>query len=176
MVGETVTAALMNAEIRDQFNALINDWDTVHKTADESVISSTTMQNDNHLLVSVAANAEYEIELQMAANGSAAGDIKLQWTIPSGATTQRFCRGPDTSSAGSSAATTIRCNGVTNGHGTAINYGLFSTSEQSWIEERMYIVTAGTAGVVQLQWAQNASTATNTTVEAGSYISYRRTA
>lgn len=176
IVGETVTAAMLNQEIRDQVNALIGDVDYVHKTADESVISSTTVQNDNHLLVSVAANAEYEIVTQLGVTGSAAGDIKTRWTIPSGATTQRFCRGPDTSSTGSTAATTIRCVALTNGHATEINYGLFSTSDLSWIEERMYVVVAGTAGVVQLQWAQNASTATNTTVKAGSYITVRRTA
>ncbi|MFD9225374.1 hypothetical protein ACFWDI_36440 [Streptomyces sp. NPDC060064] len=176
VVGEVVTAAELNAEIRDQMNALIADNASVHKTADESVTSSATLQNDNHLLVSVLANAEYEIVLRMCANGSASGDIKLAWTVPAGSTSQRFCRGPDTSSAGSSAATTVRSNGLTDGHATAINYGVFSTSQQSFIEEILYISTGGTAGTVQLQWAQNVIDATATTVEAGSYMTVIRKA
>ncbi|MEU0667195.1 hypothetical protein ABZ508_02540 [Streptomyces lavendulocolor] len=175
-VAEVVTAALMNQEIRDQFNALRNDTGYAHKTADEAVTSSTTLQNDNHLLVSLAANSQYEIVLRMAAQGSASGDIKLAWTLPAGATSQRFCRGPDTSSTGSSAATTVRSNGLTNGHTTAINYGVFSTSQQSFIEEILYVTTGATAGVAQLQWAQNAVDATATTVVAGSHIVFRRTA
>lgn len=176
VVGETVTAALMNQEIRDQFNDVIADLDTVHKTADESVTSSTTLQNDNHLLVSVLANSEYEIIVRMAVNGGASGDVKMAWTVPSGTTGQRFSSGPAVSSATSTADTTVRASGLTDSFTTEINYGVFSTGQQSFIEETLYVVTAGTAGTVQLQWAQNASSATATTVEAGSYITVRRTA
>lgn len=176
VVGETVTAALMNAEIRDQMNTLIADVDYVHKTADESVTSSTTIQNDNHLLVSVAANTEYEIIVRLAVNGSAAADFKMAWTMPAGCTGQRFSRGPAVSSATSTADTTTRASGLTDNFTTEINYGVFSTGQLSFVEEILYVVTAGTAGVVQLKWAQNASSGTATTVVAGSYIVVRRTA
>lgn len=176
VVGEVVTAALMNAEIRDQFNDLIADNASAHKTADEPVTSSTTLQNDNHLLVSVAANAEYEIIVRLAVNGGASGDFKMAWTVPSGTTGQRFSSGPAVSSATSTADTTVRASGLTDSFTTEINYGVFSTGQQSFIEEILYVVTAGTAGTVQLQWAQNASSATATTVEAGSYMTVIRKA
>lgn len=176
VVGETVTAALMNAEIRDQMNALIADVDYVHKTADESVASSTTLQNDNHLLVSVLANSEYEIIVRIAVNGAASSDFKMAWTLPAGCTGQRFSSGPAVSSATSTADTTTRASGLTNSFGTEINYGVFSTGQLSFVEEILYVVTSGTAGTVQMRWAQNASSATATTVVAGSYIVVRRTA
>lgn len=176
VVGETVTAALMNAEIRDQFTALRADTSTVQKTADESVTSSTTLQNDNHLLVSVLTSAQYEIIVRLAVNGGASGDFKMAWTMPAGVTGQRFSAGPAVSSATSTADTTVRASGLTSSFTTEINYGVFSTGQLSFIEETLYVVTAGTAGTVQLQWAQNASSATATTVVAGSYITVRRTA
>ncbi|MEU0716846.1 hypothetical protein ABZ498_06645 [Streptomyces lavendulocolor] len=174
VVGEVVTAALLNAEIRDQMNQLISDRQTVYKTADESVTSSATLQNDNHLLVSLAANAEYIITVRLAANGASSGDIKTAWTFPAGTTTQRFCRGPAVSSATTTADTTVRASGITNGHLVEINYGVFTTGQQSYIEETLYVFTSGTAGTGQLQWAQNVSSATATTVEEGSFITAER--
>lgn len=176
VVGETVTAALLNAEIRDQVTALRADKQAVYKTADESVTSSTTLQNDNHLLCSVAANAQYIIVARLAVNGSASGDFKMAWTFPTGTTTQRFSRGPDASSAGSTASTTMRASGITNGHLVEINYGVFTTGSQSYIEETLYVFTGGTAGTCQLQWAQNVSSATATTVEEGSFLAAERVA
>ena len=176
VVGEVMTAAILNAEIRDQFNALIADFQQVYKTADESVTSSTVLQNDNHLLVSLAANARYEVIVRLAVNGASSGDVKTAWTMPAGVTSQRYSFGPDVSSATSTAGTTVRASTITNGHLVEINYGVFSTGQQSYIEETLYVITAGTAGTCQLQWAQNASSATATTVEEGSYITARRIA
>lgn len=148
----------------------------VKKTVDEGVTSSTTIQNDDALVVSLAANAEYELTCWVAANGSASGDIKMAWSLPAGVTGQRYCLGPDTSSATSTAATTMRASCLTDSFTTEINYGVFATNQQSLILETLYITTAGTAGNAQLQWAQNASSATATTVEAGSYIRIERVA
>lgn len=148
----------------------------VKKTADESVTSSTTLQNDDALVVSLAANAEYELTLYLAVNGSAAGDVKTAWSMPASTTGQRFEFGPDTSSATSSAGTAVRASCLTDGFATEINYGTFATGQQSFIMEVLYITTAGTSGNAQLQWAQNASSATATTVEAGSYLKITRVA
>jgi hypothetical protein len=148
----------------------------VEKTADEPVTSSTTLQNDNDLVVSVVANAKYEIVLYAAINGAASGDVKLAWTVPASATGQRYSTGPAVSSATSTADTTVRASSVTDSFTTEINYGVFSVGQQSFIQETLYITTAGTAGNVQLQWAQNASSGTATTVEAGSYMKVTRVA
>ncbi|GAA2915142.1 hypothetical protein GCM10010478_12780 [Streptomyces erythrogriseus] len=54
------------------------------KTADESVVSTTTLQNDNHLLLPVAVNATYTLFLMCIFSGATTGDIKFDWTVPSG--------------------------------------------------------------------------------------------
>lgn len=176
VVGEVVTAALMNAEIRDQMSALRSAEEVVLKTAAEALPSSTTMQNDNHLLASLAANALYKLTARLAVTGSASGDFKMAWTLPTGATAPaRFCRGPSVSTTGSTADSTLtRLSMLANGHSVQVNYGVFNTSDPTFVEEILYIDTAATAGTAQLQWAQNVSSATATTVEAGSFIECRR--
>ncbi|MER7814089.1 hypothetical protein [Streptomyces sp. NPDC096153] len=176
VVGEVVTAALMNAELRDQMNALRNAEEVVIKPSDEPLTSSTSMQNDNHLLASLAANALYVLTARLAVTGSATGDFKMAWTLPSGATAPaRFSRGPSVSTTGSTADSTLtRLSFLAGSHAVQVNYGVFNTSDPTFVEEVLYIDTAATAGTAQLTWAQNASSATATTVVAGSFIECRR--
>src|SRR5690348_15724965 len=65
----------------------------VIKGADESVTSSTTLQNDDALLVTLTANATYVFSLFLNYQGGTQGssDIKVAWTFPTG-TTMRYCR------------------------------------------------------------------------------------
>src|SRR5690606_18086867 len=58
----------------------------VVKSTNESVSSSTTLQNDNELSVSLTANRAYEVSGVLRVSGSTSGDIKLSWTGPSGST------------------------------------------------------------------------------------------
>ncbi|WP_328860881.1 hypothetical protein [Streptomyces sp. NBC_00306] len=177
VVGEVVDAAELNAEIKAQFQSLIDDYQLIPKTANETITSSATLQNDNHLLGSMAANAVYLVTVRLAVNGASGGDFKMAWSMPTGTTaSQRFCFGPDVSSAASTAGTTVRASGITNGHLVEINYGLFTTGTQSYIEETLRVETASTAGTCQLRWAQNAISATGTTVEAGSWLEIKRVA
>ncbi|MFF7200527.1 hypothetical protein [Streptomyces sp. NPDC008141] len=177
VVGEVVDAAELNTEVRAQFQSIIDDYQFVKKTADEPLPSSATLQNDNHLLGSMAANAKYLVIARLAVNGPSGGDFKMAWTMPTGTTvSQRFCRGPAVSSASSTADTTVRSSGINGGHLVEINYGLFTTGTQSFIEEILHVETAGTAGTCQLRWAQNISSATATTVELGSWLEIRRVA
>ena len=56
------------------------------KSADETVTSSTTFQNDDELLVPLLANTQYWLEFMLIYDGIQAADIKIQWTYPSGTT------------------------------------------------------------------------------------------
>src|SRR5574341_1924364 len=58
----------------------------VRKTADESVTSSTTLQDDDHLVIAVEANTNYFIEAFLIYDGDAAGDFKFTFSVPAGAT------------------------------------------------------------------------------------------
>src|SRR5690606_24241420 len=52
----------------------------VVKSTNESVSSSTTLQGDDELLVSLTANRTYEISGVLRVSGSTSGDISLAWT------------------------------------------------------------------------------------------------
>ncbi|MES4891417.1 hypothetical protein [Streptomyces sp. NPDC096012] len=56
----------------------------VRKTSDQSVTSSTTLANDSQLLLPVVANATYTLFLMCIFSGGTTGDIKFDWTVPSG--------------------------------------------------------------------------------------------
>lgn len=58
----------------------------VAKTADESVSSSTTLQDDNHLTTFVAANATYRVKAVLIYDGEAFGGLKTNWVAPASAT------------------------------------------------------------------------------------------
>ncbi len=59
------------------------------KTADESVTSSTTFQDDNHLTFAIGANEEWDVEVSVSAGASlTTTGHKYAFTVPAGATMQ----------------------------------------------------------------------------------------
>lgn len=150
----------------------------VRKTADESLTSNTTLQNDDALTLAVAANATYTFRVWMLAVDAtdANGDIKFGFTFPTGATCHFSGKGPHSLLAGGGAfgdGEYIGRNTATSGS-TIASYGL-STSIVG-IELTGLLIVGGTAGNLQLQWAQNASDANATTVQAGSFMTLERVA
>ncbi|GAA0705427.1 hypothetical protein GCM10010193_70630 [Kitasatospora atroaurantiaca] len=151
------------------------------KTADESVTSSTTLQDDNHLTVAVAANAVYEFELMLmaqTANSDVAGDIKVGFTFPSAATLHFTGTGPnnaDLSGATSSNSNGewIARNGATSGS-TTIPYGMSGIAIGVLLKG--LLITGANAGNLQLQWAQNASDPDALTMLTGSWMRADRVA
>ena|SRR5688572_20875385 len=144
--GQTPTA--------DELNAALPIPPAV-KSADETVTSSTTLQNDDHLLVSVAANTTYLLEMDFVFSANASGDLKTTFTVPSGTTGALNM----TSDAGTSTGVSMTSTAVWDGTGT---------DEQARIWGR--VVTSSTAGTIRLQWAQNASFGTGTIIRNGSSL------
>ena len=150
----------------------------IAKTADETVNSSTTLQDDNHLVLPVAASAVYtfEIDLYTTESTDFVGDIKVSFTCPTGATFDMHGIGAHTTdlTTGTSAngewigklATTSAGANLTFGVGTGL----------TGIRVHGRLVMSSTAGNFQLQWAQNASDASGTTVKAGSFMTMTRVA
>jgi hypothetical protein len=149
----------------------------VRKTADESVTSSTTLQNDNELLLAVSANCTYAFRVWLLATDATDvnGDIKFAFTFPTGAVCHFSGRGPHTllASGAFGDGEYIGRNTATSGS-TVASYGL-STSVIG-IEITGLLIVSSTAGNLQLQWAQNASDANATTVQAGSFMTLDRVA
>lgn len=163
---EVVTAAQMNAHVRDNLLAL-NGF--VRKTADESVTSSATLQNDNELTIAIPAAGSYVIDLRLygSSAANAAGDLRVGFTFPTG--TFHFGVGALDSSLASGAAADLAATGnlsATSGS-TVLGIGLSTTVTYSKVEA-LLIATA--AGTLQMQWAQLASNANASTIKAGSHM------
>ena len=131
-----------------------------YKAANESVASSTTLQNDDNLKFSVAANDIWTFELFLIVSGDAAGDIKIAFTAPTGATINWGAIGQTIADAFSDA--------VVSGSGTTASFGVGAASRTILI--RGTVVVSTTAGTIQLQWAQDTSSVTATVVATGSHI------
>ena len=140
----------------------------VYKLAAEAVTSSTTLQNDDELFLPVAANAFYILDCWIQFNALVGADIKIAWTVPTSATMNYSALGTgptnytdyDTSVVSSGTARPAKGNAPT----------------PQAISSRGHLQTSSTAGTLQLQWAQNTSNATATSVLAGSWIRLNRVA
>lgn len=152
----------------------------VLKQAAETVTNSAVLQNDDELLVVLAASKVYKITLNLVFGTSVnTSDIKLAWTI-SGTLSHvgsRTCRGPSISTtdqgASAAAAITVGVLRSSGGHGlgTAVSYGNDGAANTSAVEEAFVISGGASGGTLTLQWAQNtAAAATTATVVAGSYL------
>lgn len=168
VAGEKPSAATMNAHIRDNLNAL-NGF--VRKTADESVTSSTTLQNDNHLALSIPAAGTYEVDVKLFATSAAnaAGDLQAGFTFPAG--TMHFgIHAADTSlvSGSTTATMAVTSNLSATSGSSVVTAGLSTSTVLIWIHG-LFIATA--TGTLTLQWAQFASNANASTVKSGSHMS-----
>lgn len=140
---------------------------SVLKTADETVNNSTTMQNDDQLLISVEANITYDFFLRLIVNTNATADFKMQFTGPAGATmsTQAYTgSNPDT------AASALQ--GPTNNLTTVAAFSGVAADQVLIIQG--FLAVSATAGTLQLQWAQNTLNVSNTSVKANSYMWLQR--
>lgn len=132
---------------------------TVIKTADETVNDSTSLQNDDELLLAVGASEKWVIAAAIRNSSSAVADFKLKFTIPSGATGWGFLAGESTSQA---AYLSIA--------NTAVGWATAGYPTGHFLYIVLHIIVGATAGNVQLQWAQNTQEASDTKVLAGSCL------
>jgi hypothetical protein len=152
----------------------VNDWFVnilfARKTSDETISSSTTLHNDTQLFVSVKANAVYHVILELRELAQPADDFKIGFTGPAGYAFTGGVRGPEGN------ATTL-LNTYTSEilSGTPLAFGGIA-SNNLVISIQGLLITSGTAGTFQLQWAQNASSASGTTLKANSFMLLRQVA
>ena len=142
------------------------------KTATESVTSSTTLQNDDELLLAVLANTTYFVFGLLFYDGATAGDFKFAWTGPSG---YSFDYSAPVLATGTTSA--IVDGGATNTLNMSafqetdiFSVGAAGAGNTIAITITGVLIIGGTAGTLQLQWAQVASSATATRVFAPSCL------
>jgi len=140
---------------------------TVRKTADETVTSSTVLQNDNHLLLAMAANEIWEVRFKLMVTAAQAGDIKYAFTVPAGATVKHTYFGPVI---GVTATPFVTYSATLQDAAVDRSPGILDVSDPTLVIIEAIVVCGATPGNLQLQWAQNTSNATATTVLANSCL------
>lgn len=146
--------------------SLDGSWDSIIvKAADESVTSSTTMQDDDVLQFAVLANIISLYEFVLIYTGDGAADIKTALALVSGS----FVSGIRTYEGIAAGDTSQIVQDL--GNTTPIVNGA-NPSQKRVVRIRGF-VEADANTTVKLQWAQNASSATATIVKAGSLVQYR---
>jgi hypothetical protein len=148
----------------------------VRKTADQNRTNNNTLINDLQLLLPLATNATYELDGQIiyqASGAAAVSGYTAAFGLPAGATLDWVWHGKiDTDGAATAAsiwqfaetAATSRNSG-----GAGIGTSLVG-------KPTGLLVTGGTAGNLQYQFAQATANATASVTKAGSYLILRRVA
>lgn len=141
------------------------------KASNETVTSSTTLQDDDDLVQAIGANETWVFEFTLYVSGAAAGDILPDVAAPAGATGFWGVLGAalgnttDQSSVRIRAADTLSSTGITLGIIDAVTNVARITAT---------VFNGANAGNVKLRWAQGTSNATGTVVHAGSVMKAHR--
>ncbi|GJQ30856.1 MAG: hypothetical protein HBSAPP03_27400 [Phycisphaerae bacterium] len=134
------------------------------KAADESLNSTTTLQDDDHLTYALQANEHVEFEafiLTTQAHNNA--DIKYTFAVPTGATILWTASKQLTTSATVTQEIPVTASGT-----TRVND--FAAGDLILTRVRGYVRNGSTAGSLTLRWAQNSSNGSNITVKQDSFL------
>lgn len=138
-------------------SSFVGKSSAAYKTADESVSSSTTYQNDDHLSFGIGASEAWAFRVSLRVSASTGG-IKVKCTVPSGATGNIWAM---------TQGGVKLFNGVV---AIATGGGQGGVPSDGYVEVTGYVVNSTNAGTVQFQWAQFTSGASATIVYTGSII------
>lgn len=162
-IGTTVPAAKLDVA------GTIKSQNLVYKTADENVLNSTTLQDDDHLKFSMKASTKYQFAMTVIGNSIVGAGIKLSVNGPaSPANVEVTFRG---SAAG---ANTITATSVYTGNLTTYDSAMdMGTGGVIVWQISGTIENGSTAGNLVLRFAQAAQHASlNATIYKGSYLIY----
>lgn len=162
--GDRPTATDLNLYFMQQVHAL--------KTASESVVSSTALQDDDHLSVPVDAGTIYWVTAVIYYSATTGSDLLMGWSAPGGGTTFEWV-----SDAFSSSSTAGGVDAVSRSYqqlGSTPSPGGNGTGVLLACVPRGILVTGSIAGTFRLRWAQAVSSGTATTVYPESILILRR--
>lgn len=147
----------------------------VRKTADTSKSADTTYADDPHLVFAAEASAVYSMWGWVKYFADPTPDLKIQFSVPSGCLGEWgwMMPGATTPGTGTTTGYSIRTetNDVTAGR---TGYGTGDTQQMTPMGAIFRMNT--TPGNIALQWAQNTSNATATTLYTDSWLMFQRIA
>lgn len=133
------------------------------KSADETV-STTSLQDDDHLFVSVAANSIYLVQLFLLTNSGLDDDFSSpSFSGPSGFTVTGSQAHMPPNNQTDKDTSRVNTAGFTAG---MAGYG----SDALMVIADMIVTTSATAGTLKYRWARGALVASNAIIRAGSYM------
>jgi len=138
-------------------------WTVKVKTSDESITSDTTLSNDTCLQICADANSTYALDARIWLTPNATADFKYAFSIPTNASGLKKPIGDWDA--------VVELVGQTITTATAV---LVSGASNFMIEVHAKVETGACAGVIAFQWAQNTSNVCNTTLNAGSWVGFKK--
>jgi len=153
--GTTITASATVTDVTTVIGGVL----AKRKTTGESVNSSTALQDDNHFAFSVSANSTYLVFGMWGVSAGAAGGFKVDFVCPTSATFNYSV----VEISGTSFLSTTNDSGTPYGTTAAM-------AIQRPVDIRGLLTVGANSGTFKLQWAQNASSGTPTSVNQNSYL------
>lgn len=138
---------------------------TTWKTSTQSFTSTTTLANVTDLLFALEANTKYAFDGFIIYDGSTASDIKVAFTVPSGATVNYSAFAPATGVSPTS-MNAFGANASDGPLGIATN----GANNLMGMNPKGYVATSATTGNLQFRGAQQASSATASRIWVGSWL------
>jgi len=139
----------------------------VRKSIDKSLTSNSVLENDNHLVVALDANATYEVRYGFVYQAGTGGDLKWQWQAPADIVGIESALRISNSATTSEGSVRASSGAFTSGAGGILSAG--GTGGNASILGSMMLVTT-TGGNLQLTWAQETSNGTATILRALSWL------
>ena len=135
----------------------------IFKAADESIASSTALQDDNDFTMAVVAGRKYIFEfLLIVKAGDAAADFKYNFSFP---TSDGIAGGAGLAAATASGALgDVRTLGRTVTAGTSFTDEIVGVTNANLAVTAYIVLVPSASGTFKMQWAQNSSSATATTL------------
>lgn len=144
-------------------------WNTVPKTAIETRSASAALANDGALQFAMVANTTYDIRMRVYYDTAAAPGLKYALSGPASPTLVRLARKHISAAA---LTALVVASEVAYTASTSLPGG----TTGGYIEFDATVANGANAGTFAFQWAQDTSNASNTSVNAGSYLEYRKVA
>lgn len=161
-----LTPAAANAAYR-----AVGSFAAVRKVANQTVTSSTVYIDDTELKFAISASQTWVATFVLFVDGAQAADVKFKVTAPAGSTVSAAISGLDgAATANTASALQFAAAGTAAADVGAV--GVLNTGGVATVPVTVHVsvLNSVTAGNVTLQWAQQASNATGTTVLAGSFL------
>jgi len=160
--GQRITASVLNA----------GKLEFVTNAAGAQTNATTTFANITDLVFAVEASARYQIHVLIGYDAPTATDIKFDWSMPSGASTNRNCEYLALATATNIASTMAK---IRRGATTAVQVGGPNAVANAFsVYEEVTDLQTSSAGNAQFRFAANA--AGTATVQGDSIIYYQRIA